>query len=285
MAEDLLVAGVDSSTQSTKVLVCRASTGEVVRTGRAPHPDGTSVDPAAWWDAWTTATSDGLLEGVAALSVGGQQHGMVALDEDDAVVRDALLWNDTRSADAATALIDELGGAQAWVDAVDLVPVASFTVTKLRWLAEHEPENAARVARVVLPHDWLTGRILRDGGTSAGWTTDRGDASGTGYWSAASGYRHDLVERAFGRDLGLPRVLAPSEAAGTTDRRAGGGRRDRRQHGRRARAAARSRATSRSRSAPAARSSPRTTGPWATRPASSPGSPTRPAGTCRWPAR
>ncbi len=217
MADAPLVAGVDSSTQSTKVVVVRADTGEVVRTGRAPHPDGTSVDPAAWWEAWETATADGLLDGVEALAVGGQQHGMVALDDDDAVVRDALLWNDTRSAGAAAELVDELGGRQAWADAVDLVPVASFTVTKLRWLARHEPENAARVARVVLPHDWLTGRILADRGGFEGWTTDRGDASGTGYWSAATGeYRRDVLELAFGRDLELPRVLGPSEPAGRT---------------------------------------------------------------------
>ena len=73
---------------------------------------------------------------MAALAVGGQQHGMVCLDEDGSVVRDALLWNDTRSAGAAQDLIDELpGGADAWAEAVGLVPVASFTVTKLRWLA------------------------------------------------------------------------------------------------------------------------------------------------------
>lgn len=216
MADDLLVAGVDSSTQSTKVLVCRAMTGEVVRSGRAPHPDGTSVHPSAWWQAWRAATADGLLDGVSALAVGGQQHGMVALDEAGEVVRDALLWNDTRSASASVALVEELAGPQAWVDAVDVVPVAAITVTKLRWLAEHEPENAARVASVVLPHDWLTGKILQDGDGFAGWTTDRGDASGTGYWSAVTdGYRHDLVERAFGRDLDLPRVLGPAEAAGT----------------------------------------------------------------------
>ncbi len=118
-------------------------------------------------------------------------------------MRDALLWNDTRSAGAAADLVDELGGPQAWVDAVDLVPVASFTVTKLRWLAEHQPDNAVRVASVVLPHDWLTGRILQESGGFAGWTTDRGDASGTGYWSAATeGYRDDLVRLALEAEPG-----------------------------------------------------------------------------------
>lgn len=217
MTQRVLVAGIDSSTQSTKVVVCDAETGSVVRTARAPHPDRTEVAPERWFEAYAQATAEGILDGVAAIAVGGQQHGMVTLDESDVVVRDALLWNDTRSAGAALDLIEELGGPAAWVDAVGSVPVASFTVTKLRWLAEHEPTVADRVARVVLPHDWLTGRILQEGDAFHRWTTDRGDASGTGYWSAATeGYRLDLVERAFGRAIEVPEVLAPSAAAGRT---------------------------------------------------------------------
>lgn len=231
-----LVAGVDSSTQSTKVLVCDASTGEIVREGRAGHPDGTEVHPDVWWDALGEATAHGLLDDVQAISVSGQQHGMVVLDDQGQPVRPALLWNDTRSAGAARDLIDELGGPGKWADAVGTVPVASLTVTKLRWLAEHEPELAARVQDVVLPHDWLTRRLLEDdpgpndrpgvrelpgglggAGDQGVLVTDRGDASGTGYWSPATGqYRGDLLERAFGRPLGVPRVLAPSEAAGHT---------------------------------------------------------------------
>jgi xylulokinase len=212
-----LVAGVDSSTQSTKIVVCDADTGAVVRTARAPHPDGTEVHPDRWWEAFEQASSGGLLDGVAAVAVGGQQHGMVTLDDADEVVRDALLWNDTRSARAAADLTDELGGPSAWVDAVGLVLVPSFTVTKLRWLAQHEPDNASRVSRVVLPHDWLTGRILKQGNGFERWTTDRGDASGTGYWSAAKGdYRLDLLERALGRVVDVPHVLEPAEAAGRT---------------------------------------------------------------------
>lgn len=213
-----LVAGVDSSTQSTKVVVCDAETGEVLRTGRSPHPDGTEVHPDRWWDAYRAATAGGLLDGVSAIAVGGQQHGLCALDEGGEVVREALLWNDTRSAGAAAELVDELGGPSAWVDAVGLVPVASFTVTKLRWLAEHEPQNATRVHDVVLPHDWLTGQILKQGNGFREWTTDRGDASGTGYWSAVTeSYRPDLIERAFGRVVGTPRVAGPSEVVGETD--------------------------------------------------------------------
>ena len=210
-----LVAGIDCSTQSTKVLVCDAETGHVVRSGSAPHPDATEVDPAVWAAALDSASSGGLLDDVAAIAVGGQQHGMVVLDEAGAVVRPALLWNDTRSAGAATELIAELGGPEKWADAVGLVPVASFTVTKLRWLAEHEPELAARVATVMLPHDWLTARLSTDGMAAA--RTDRGDASGTGYWSPSTGdYRPDLLRLAFGREVALPPVAGPAEAVGQT---------------------------------------------------------------------
>lgn len=212
-----LVAGIDSSTQSCKVVVCDADTGELVRSGSAPHPEGTEVHPDAWWDALQQAIeAAGGLDDVAAIAVGGQQHGMVCLDEDGEVVRPALLWNDTRSAQAALDLIDELGGPQAWVDAVGLVPVASFTVTKLRWLRDHEPEDAARVAAVCLPHDWLTWKL--SGAESLDTlVTDRGDASGTGYWSPATGeYRRDLLELGLGHDAVLPRVVGPSEVAAHT---------------------------------------------------------------------
>lgn len=210
-----LVAGVDSSTQSCKVVVCDVDSGEVVRSSRAPHPDGTEVSAEAWWAAWQEATADGVLDGVGALAVGGQQHGMVTLDADGQLVRDALLWNDNRSAPDAVDLIEDLGGAQAWADAVGSVPVASMTVAKLRWLARAEPANAARTASVVLPHDWLTWRI---GDASFAPVTDRGDASGTLYFDALDNeYRKDLVDLALGRsDVALPRVAAPDEVVGET---------------------------------------------------------------------
>ncbi len=217
MADRLLVAGVDTSTQSCKVLVCDAHTGETVRTGRARHPDGTEVDPSAWWAAWEEATSGGLLDGVSALAVGGQQHGMVLLDESDEVVRPALLWNDTRSSQAAADLVTELGGAQAWADAVGLVPLAAITASKLRWVREHEPDAMDRAHTCVLPHDWLTGRVLAEGGGFTEWTTDAGDASGTGYYSAADrAYRPDLLRMAAGGDLAAPRVAEPAEVVGHT---------------------------------------------------------------------
>ncbi|WP_062378934.1 xylulokinase [Demequina pelophila] len=218
-----LVAGVDSSTQSCKVVVRDLETGEVVRTGRASHPDGTSVHPDRWWDALLAAIADaGGLADVAAVSIGGQQHGMVALDAAGEVVRDALLWNDTRSAGAAADLIAEFG-AQALAERTGLVPVASFTSTKLRWLRDAEPDNAARVAAVALPHDWLTWRLRGYGPVASSplgpvlteLTTDRSDVSGTGYWNPATGvYDRDLLIAALGHDAVVPRVLGPGESAG-----------------------------------------------------------------------
>jgi xylulokinase len=210
-----LVAGVDTSTQSCKVVIRDADTGALLRQGRAAHPDRTEVDPRVWWTAFESAAAQaGGLDDVAALSVGGQQHAMVCLDESGEVVRDALLWNDTRSAQAARDLIEELGGPQAWADAVGSVPVASFTVTKLRWLATHEPDHAKRTAAVCLPHDYLTWRLAGARGLDT-LHTDRGDASGTGYWSpSGAAYRRDLLQLAMGSTPHLPTVLAPAEPAG-----------------------------------------------------------------------
>jgi xylulokinase len=208
-----LVAGVDSSIQATKVVVRDAASGALVGEARAPHPAGTEVDPAAWWHALQLATRGASW---TRSPVGDQQHGMVCLDEAGQVVRPALLWNDTRSAQAATDLIGDLGGPPAWAEAVGLVPVASFTVTKLRWLADHEPDHAKWTAAVLLPHDWLTWRLA---GGQAEPVTDRGDASGTGYWSPATGeYRPDLLELALGQVPRLPRALGAQEPAGRTTR-------------------------------------------------------------------
>mgnify|MGYP002757057811 FL=1 len=218
-----LVAGVDSSTQSCKVLVVDADSGAVVRAGSAAHPAGTEVAPDAWWQALQQAIDDaGGLDDVQALSVAGQQHGMVCLDADGAVLRDALLWNDTRSGRAALDLVDELG-AKAWADGVGSVPRASYTVTKLRWFADHEPELARRTRAVCLPHDWLTWRIAGSPSLEA-LVTDRSEASGTGYFdSVEDRYRRDLLAHAMHLDGGaadalvLPRVLGPHDEAGRAD--------------------------------------------------------------------
>lgn len=209
-----LVLGIDSSTQSTKALLVDAETGQVLEERRASHPDGTEVDPRAWLDAVDEAAGP-LLERADALAVGGQQHGMVLLDEKGEVVRDALLWNDTRSADAATALIEEMGGAQASVEEIGSLMVASFTASKLRWVRDEEPENAQRAARVLLPHDFVS-LHLAESGTAP--FTDRGDASGTGYYSTREeAWKPELVEAALGKGLELPRLPeAPNEVMART---------------------------------------------------------------------
>ncbi|KAA9149797.1 xylulokinase [Microbacterium lushaniae] len=213
-----LVAGVDSSTQSCKVVILDADSGLIVREGRATHPEGTEVDPEYWWQALQAAIAEaGGFDDVAAVSIAGQQHGMVALDEGGRVIRPALLWNDTRSAQAAADLVAEVG-AEAYAARTGVVPVASFTASKLRWLRDAEPDNAARVAAVALPHDWLTWRLRGYGPENPqldALTTDRSDASGTAYWGA-EGYDRDLLTTALGHDAVLPVVLAAGENAGTT---------------------------------------------------------------------
>ena len=198
-----LVLGIDSSTQATKALLVDAESGEVLEERRASHPDGTEVDPRAWLAAVDEAAGP-LLERAEAVAVGGQQHGMVLLDEKGEVVRDALLWNDTRSAPQAQTLIEEMGGPEASVEEIGRLMVASFTASKLRWVRDHEPENAQRAASVLLPHDYVS-LHLAEQGTAA--FTDRGDASGTGYYSTrAEAWAPELAERALGRALELPRL-------------------------------------------------------------------------------
>jgi xylulokinase len=203
------------------VLLVNADDGTVVGQASAKHPDGTECHPDHWWEALTEA-GRGLLEQAEAVGVAGQQHGMVTLDDAGAVVRPAMLWNDVKSAPQAAALVTEFGGPTEWAARTGSVPSMSFTVTKLRWLAENEPENAARVRQVLLPHDWLTWRLAGGGPAGSGdpsieATTDRGDASGTGYFSPANGtWLPDWASRALGHDVTLPRIAAPSEIVGRT---------------------------------------------------------------------
>jgi xylulokinase len=221
MAKRQLIAGVDSSTQSVKVVIRDADTGELVRQGRATHPDGTEVDPIHWLNGLNTAISDANgIEDVSAISIAGQQHGMVALNSDGNVIRNALLWNDVRSADAAESLNREAGGDIEIAKKVGSKLVASFTAAKLRWLADHEPENASNTVSVALPHDWLSWQI-QGGKDFTKLFTDRSDASGTGYFDpTTSQYRQEIIELALGknRQLQLPRIVAASEFGGVTQK-------------------------------------------------------------------
>ena len=208
--------GVDSSTQSTKVEVRDADDGHLVATGRAPHPATSHTarreqDPKAWWDALVVAIGQAGERDIAAMSIAGQQHGMIVLDAAGAVLRPAKLWNDTESAPEAEAMVHQFG-ADRWAKTCGSVPVAALTITKLAWLARHEMSTFARVARVLLPHDYLTYRV------TGRYVTDRGDASGTGYWSPTEDqWRPDLLELVVGPpadgswDSRLPEILGPCE--------------------------------------------------------------------------
>jgi xylulokinase len=216
---------VDCSTQATKVLVVDPEDGHVVASGRAPHEvTGTGgareTDPEVWWEALRAALAEtGRAGEVGAISVAGQQHGLVVTDDDGRPLRPAVLWNDTRSAPDAAELRDALG-ADAWAERVGVVPVPSFTVTRWAWLRRTEPDVAAATRAIRLPHDWLTERLCGRG------VSDRGDASGTGWWSTRDeDYTDEVLELpsvALDRGM-LPEVLGPGEAAGEVGQREAAG--------------------------------------------------------------
>ena len=214
---DGLVAGVDCSTQATKVLLVDPDSGRLIASGRSPHEvAGTGgareTHPEVWWSALADALArTGRAGDVAAIAVAGQQHGMVVLGGEGEPLRPATLWNDTRSAEDASALTAAWGGPERWAAVTGSVPVASFTVTSWAWLRRTEPDVAARARAVRLPHDFLTERL------SERAATDRGDASGTGWWSTRNEeYVDDVLDLPavrLDRAL-LPTVLGPTEPAG-----------------------------------------------------------------------
>jgi xylulokinase len=213
-----VVIGVDSSTQSVKVEARDLAGGALVATGSARHPPTTppvsEQDPTAWWAALVDACAllGDVRSDAVAISVAGQQHGLVLLDESGVPVRRAKLWNDTTSAPQADRLVAAIG-ADRWAELVGTVPVASITIAKLAWVAEHEPDTLARTAMVMLPHDYLTWML------TGAHVTDRGDASGSGWYDAVHGRTHvELLGLATGdgdawRDR-VPQVLGPTEVAG-----------------------------------------------------------------------
>ena len=221
MAGRPLVAGVDSSTQSTKVELRERDSGVLVDRASAPHaharwdPPVSEQDPDTWWTALVDCFAqftEADRARVGAISVAGQQHGLVLVEEDGAVLRPAKLWNDTTSAPQARDLVARLS-PEGWAERCGSVPLASFTVAKLAWVLENEPHLANRIARIMLPHDWVTWRL------SGVHVTDRGDASGTGWFDpAANEIAADLLGLVVDDPVGwlsrLPQVLGPDEAAG-----------------------------------------------------------------------
>lgn len=195
----------------------RVDNGGFVASAATAHtstsPPVSEQDPEEWWQALRSSLEQvdrGLLEEVKAVSVAAQQHGLVVLDSENRPLRSAMLWNDTRSAPQASRLIEERG-AEWWAKAVGSVPVPSFTITKLAWMADHEPDLLKQAVRVMLPHDYLTWRLTGQ------HVTDRGDASGTGWFDPSLGsYLNELIGDVAGTDVELqvPKVLAFDEAAG-----------------------------------------------------------------------
>ncbi len=206
-----VVLGVDSGTQSTKVLALDLETMRVIGEGRAAHSGGTSQHPDEWWTALVAAVRAVVTPGmdVAAISVAGQQHGLVSLDAAGQVMRPASLWNNVAAAPDA----ERLNAQANFAEAIGSRLVASFTIAKLAHLARTDPVGLRLTAAVCLPHDWLTYRL------SGELTTDRGDASGSGWWSPSTGEtRRDLLTLAIGEDragtIKLPAVLGPDRLAG-----------------------------------------------------------------------
>jgi xylulokinase len=218
-----LVAGVDSSTQSCTVVLRDADDGRIVEHARAPHPVTTppvsEQQPRSWWSALETALSGVRGSDIAAISVDAQCHGLVSLDDADRVIRPVKLWNDTTSSGEARDLVEMLG-RETWAQRTGSVPVSSFTISKLLWLKRHEPHNFDRIASVLMPGNWLTFRLTGEK------VTDRGDSSGTGYFSPAeSAWCPDLlhlVDDATDWLTTLPRILDPQTAAGGVTRSAAG---------------------------------------------------------------
>ena len=217
-----IVAGIDSSTQSCKVELRDLDGGRLLGGGSAPHPPAfaprSEQRPAEWWRALELAFDAAVAAAgvartdVAAISVVAQCHGLVALDADGTVIRPAKLWNDTTSTPQLELLREQIG-AESWVKSVGSLPTSAFTLSKLAWFAENEPEGFARLTRICLPHDWLTLRL------SGRHVTDRSEASGTGYWSAAQ-HRYlqeylALVDPEREWAPMLPEVLGADDAAGT----------------------------------------------------------------------
>ena len=182
-----LLLGVDSGTQSTKVLVVDARDAKVLAWAAQEYdlipdlgPGAKEQHPHTWREATASAIRRALRQAkavaseVKAIGVSGQQHGFVPLDSAGEVIRPAKLWCDTATAPECEEIMEKLGGLKATVKALGNAVLPGFTASKILWLKKHEPENYARLACVLLPHDylnfWLTGER----------TMEYGDASGTG---------------------------------------------------------------------------------------------------------
>jgi xylulokinase len=216
MARDL-AAGVDSSTQSCTVVLRRLDDGTLVAEARAPHPPTTppvsEQNPEAWWSALEACLGQlrGHLSRIAAISVGGQGHGLVLLDGESRPIRPAKLWNDTESAPAAERLLSLLPAAE-WARRTGSVPGPALTVSKLAWTERNHPGLVARARLVMLPFDYIVYRL------SGRAVTERGGSSGSGYFNPFENrWETDLADLAVsGVDwrAKLPEIIASDGRAG-----------------------------------------------------------------------
>lgn len=215
--------GIDCGTQGTKALLLRFD-GTVLGRGYAKHdlierPSGAREQQPQWWiDALRSSVAEALASQaglpVRGIGVSGQQHGLVVLDEGMQVIRPAKLWNDTETAPQNRELIERMGGRGAWFQRFGIIPLTGYTVSKLLWLKQNEPENFARIRHILLPHEylnwWLTGQLR----------SEYGDASGTAYFDVRSRTWVREVLDAIDEGSGhlfrsLPRLIAVEEIVGT----------------------------------------------------------------------
>jgi xylulokinase len=209
------VLGIDCSTQSCTIVERDLDSGELISIHRSPHPVTTppvsEQDPNSWWNAFKDCLGRIDQKRVAGIAVAGQGHGLVILDSDEKVIRPAKLWNDTTSTPQSEELIAKLGKS-TWLKKCGSIPLAAFTITKLAWLRQNEPENFAHIAKVMNPHDYINFKLTGNP------TTDRSDASGTGYFDLSVNSWDQSLLKLVDEEKDwincLPRVLMPDESAG-----------------------------------------------------------------------
>ena len=219
-----LVIGIDSGTQSTKALVVDAKSGKLLGEGSRAYglisglPAGAKEQhPADWIDATESSIRAALKQAkatageVRAIGVSGQQHGFVPLDKKGEVIRPAKLWCDTSTADECEEIMAKLGGLKGSVKELGNAVLPGFTAGKILWLKKNEPKNFRRLAKVLLPHDylnfWLTGNAVME----------FGDASGTALLNVRTRKWSKKTLKAIdaGLEAKLPKLISSDQPAGT----------------------------------------------------------------------
>ncbi len=219
-----LLLGIDSGTQSTKVLVVDARDGKVIASGAQEYdlipnlpPGAKEQHPHTWREATASAIRKALRQAkavaaeVKAIGVSGQQHGFVPLDAEGEVIRPAKLWCDTSTAAECEEIMDRVGGLKKTIRALGNAVLPGFTASKILWLKKHEPKNYQRLATVLLPHDylnfWLTGEKVME----------YGDASGTALLDVRKRKWSEAVLEAIDPELAgkLPPLRTSDQPAGS----------------------------------------------------------------------